>query len=471
MTPGFGFKPRYSENEPWLRQKTMVVPDFSSGFPMGYGGGMSLWGSGYGFNSGFGSGWGTSTGWGYPKWGGDADSSLQKITPPLDNDRIQVTKKEATHLKEEQKEILAEENKKLHGSLGTNLAMGSVFCAGAIVNGAKVKKNSTVTKMFFEYDNVTKKAKYEKLWKDAPIAMREAQSEMAKANRKYLAEYKRLTKKGGADVAAKLNALDDDYLKLMMRMEDALKSGNPDEVAKAAERVKSANSVSYKKLEKINKKKNYTVTKETLARKANVKNIKAVKGNKLLSHAGGKLGIGMGIGSGLLMLGMDYSNIKEAYKIDTETGNKQLGQSCTKAAGMMLGYTAGDAIGRKAATKLLSKGVNKLAAKVAAKGAGKLIGMAVGSIVPGVGTIAGLIIGTALDYAISKWVVPAIWGENAVVDDKKIDKQSKKEALKEAYLNSKNGVQVSEETMRIIQKNPSFCAALDKQLEQEANVA
>ena len=441
MTPGINFALPNNYDKPWLRQ-------------------TSPWLNGS-YKSNF-------TNWsGWSNWSGAQTTSSSnspeqaKKTEPV----LNLTNKEVKTLKKEQKAILDKGSREMHGSLGTSLAMGSVFCIGTVKNCAQVKKNSDITKMFFEYNNVAKKAKYETLWKDAPIAMSDAQKQMSKANRKYIAEFNRLSKKGLSTAA-----LDDDYLKLIIRMEEALKTGDAQKVAEATERIRSANSVSYKKLRKINKKKRYTVTKETLARKANISNVKAVKGNKLISHAGGKLGVGMGLASGLFMLGADYSKIKEAYEIDAETGNKQLGQSCTKAAGMMVGYTAGDAIGRKAATKLLSKSVSKIAAKVAAKGAGRLIGMAVGSIVPGIGTIAGFAIGTALDFAISKWVVPAIWGDSDVVDKKKIDKQNKKDDLANIYTNYKNGMQISDEALKILEKNPEYCLAIEKQL-QESNAA
>lgn len=377
---------------------------------------------------------------------------------------INATTQETEALREDKKNRMTQENINSRSSFGASLGLGALFISGSIYKGVQVGKNKDITKMFFEYDSANKVAKYQQLYKDAPIVMQEAQDVMSKTHRQYLSALKKAQKK-----TLSVRALEDDYLKLAMKMEAALNTGDAQKVAEATERLRVANKVKYKKFFKKQAKRGgeFRPIKDVFATRANVSKVKAVKGNSFFRHIGGKLGIGMAIAFGGLGFFMEKDKIKEAKKYGSETYNKQILQSTSKALAPAVGYMAGDAIGKKLATKFLSKGVTKLAAKLATKGGGRLLGAAIGSIIPGAGTILGLALGTALDFALSHWVIPNVFGDNDAVDEKKLAVATKEELLEKAYLDYKNGAQISETTAAVLAKNPTFCAKIEEKMQTQ----
>jgi len=149
--------------------------------------------------------------------------------------------------------------------------------------------------------------------------------------------------------------------------------------------------------------------------------------------------------------------IKEAYAIDKKTGKEQLKQSVTKAIVPVATFTVGDALGKWFTTKVISKGVTKLATKLVAKGAGKAIGAAIGSCVPGIGTAIGLAVGCVLDWAVSKWVIPAIFkGENSTLENKKIAQKSNEELLQTIALKKMQGKTLTQMEQNILNKNQTY---------------
>ena len=110
---------------------------------------------------------------------------------------------------------------------------------------------------------------------------------------------------------------------------------------------------------------------------------------------------------------LDWGNIQKAMKIDkeneqkgksTDFGKKQIIQTGTKSLSTAVTFTVMDTLGRTLTKKYLGRFAAKIATKIALKGGCKILGTALGSIVPGLGTVTGLILGTAADYALNKFV-------------------------------------------------------------------
>lgn len=370
---------------------------------------------------------------------------------------LDLTASEERALKNEAKESLEKEGKKNRTSFWASLGLGGLFVSGSIVKGAKVGKNKDVTNMFFAYDKRRKVAKYAQLYNEAPIAMQQAQEEMAKASRKFLNAKNRANGVRKAQLGA-------DYKRLKNIMQTALDSGNSQQVAEATAQLRAANGTGYKKLLKQGK------TKFQLARGANLSNVKAVKGNNVFKHLGGGTGVIMGAAFACLSLFFEKDKIKEAYAIDKETGNKQLKQSGCKALAPILGFMGGDAIGKALATRFIKKGATKLATKLATKGACKALGAAIGSFVPGLGTIVGLILGTALDFGLSR-LISHKFGDADVVAKAKVDKAKSEDLLTEAYIKHLNGEEIGEKSLEILKNNPTFCAKLNSKIQAEQAAA
>ena len=434
------------------------------------------------FNGGAGvGGWGSSI---YSGWGGFAGSSSSSSSSSTDISNLSF--EEYKKLKEKQSEkqkaeaemgsedsvkisdsqknaLISHEMDKTQkelisneGSLLGTLAFGSLFSVGTIKRGIKVKQNKPIKEMFFAYDKASNGAKYANLYKDAPIAMQEAQEEMMKAHQQYQKQLKQMGKKG-----LNTNNLTKDYNKLQELMSDALKSGSADDVAKATEKIRAANGIKYKKLG--------SQTKLAIANAADVSKAKPVLGNNLKHHMGGKFGIAMSIISPIMVIMTDFNKIKAAYNKDTKTGLKQTGLSLFKGLASGATYLFADTFTKKFITSAVSKGAGKIAAKcagkLATKGLGKIVGTALGSLVPipGINFVLGALIGGALDWGVRKLLAhienP---GDKAIVENK-----TSEELLTEAYKDKKNGIQLDYEIEKALSKNVAFCAKIEKELAAE----
>ena len=401
------------------------------------------------------------SGYGNYTSGSTETSSKKNFFKTTNDSEINMTASEKHAIREGRINRLENEAKKSRASFLGMVGMGSIFVSVPIVRSAQVNKNAEVTKMFFKEGTTSGTAMHQQLFNKAPLTMKEAQEEMAKANRRYQRALKKATKKG----LKATNTLTSDYNAMKNMMNEALNSGNADEVAQASARLRAANKAKYR----FNSKGSVT-RKLRIANSADVSSVKAIKGNGFMKHLGGGFGAIMGlVGAGLTVV-TDFSKIKEANQYGgKEARNKQIAQTASKAGTTLLAYTVGDTLARKGITKLISKCAGKLAAKIAAKGAGKAIGMAIGSFVPGLGTIAGLLIGAGIDVLLNNVIIPKCFGEADSVEYAKNDNMSKEELLADAYITKANGGEISEIEMKMLQKNPAFCAKMEKQLaEQQA---
>lgn len=340
------------------------------------------------------------------------------------------------------------------GSLFGTLGMTALFTAGPIVRACKIKQNNEVKNIFFKYNELKKDAKYSKLYKQAPITMQEAQEEMTKAYRQYQKRLKNLEKYGN-----NTNKLKKDYKDLQNIMIKALDKNNADEIAEATARIRAANGTKYKNL--LNGQ-----SKFKLAKSADVTNVKAITGNKLKHHVGGKFGVVMLLLSPVMIMLGDKDKIKTAFEKDTKTGLKQTGISLLKGVASGGAYFFADAFSKKFIASALSKGAGKIAAKaagkLATKGIGKILGTALGSLIPipGINLIAGALIGAAIDLGIRK--LTACITEPAEKIEQK--KKTKEKLFTDAYIDKMNGVELDKTIEKAFKKNKAYCAHINEEL-------
>ena len=375
-------------------------------------------------------------------------------------------KKEAENLKvsinSEEKASLIEHDRKRNrkqkiaeqGSLFGTLGMTALFTAGPIVRACKIKQNNEVKNIFFKYNDLTNDAKYSKLYKQAPITMQEAQEEMTKAYRQYQKRLKILNKHGNlTDTIVK------EYDDLQKIMTKALDGGKADEIAEATARIRAANGIKYKKLL-------IGQSKLNLAQNADVTNVKAIKGNKLKHHVGGKFGVVMSLLTPVMIMLGDKDKIKTAFEKDTKTGLKQTGISLLKGVASGGAYFFADAFSKKFIASALSKGAGKIAAKaagkLATKGIGKILGAALGALIPipGINLIAGALIGAAIDLGIRK--LTACITEPAEKIEQK--KKTKEKLFTDAYIDKMNGVELDKTIEKAFKKNKAYCAHINEEL-------
>ena len=407
-----------------------------------------------------------------------------------DADAVKISSAQREKLKEEQKNQLAKANRAAHGGLGAALLGSAVYATPAIVKGAHIERNKPVTEKIFT-------SRTAELWKTHPTTMTEAQKVMQKLEKQYKKQFNRIQKNYGntESLKAARDLLQDEF-------ERVLKNGNADEIAKFTAKLNKTDVPWWKfwrnKPDLAQRCLSYADdTAETAA--------KAVAGNSFLRHMGG----GMGMGIGLLVGGFTYlsgdekAKRQEAKMISEKTGDKsvyrkQVTQSVMKSFIPMAGWILGDAGGKWLVQKLVSKNAGKIATslssgattkltnwftkkattkligktcgKIAGKLTGKAIGAAIGSFIPGLGTIAGVAIGAVADWALRKYVVPAIFGENDVIDEKKIEQAPDADLLANAYISKLSGEKISAEAEAAIASNPTFCARLHEQIlaEQQA---
>lgn len=406
------------------------------------------------------------------------------------NNEIKVDEKTRKGMEEDSLNNLEEENKAARTNLGASLAMGSVFYLSSIKNGMKVNTNSSVTNVFFA--EAGGKAKYAKLYKDAPTVMLEAQEELAKVHRDYQKQLKRYKANGSSTTE-----LTKSYKDIVTKMEKALKTGNPDEVAKVTHKIKETKGT----WQRIKCTFRATAPRiEDRAKKMRIvktTDVKAKTGNSFLKNAGGKTGFGMAGAMAGLSLACDYSKIKAGFEKDFETGMTQLGQSALTATVPAGVYFVSDAAGKTIVNKAVSKGAGKIAtglakntatkastwftkqagkkiigkacAKIGTKLAGRAIGTAIGSLLPGVGTVLGFAIGCVADWAIQKWLMP----HSDVTDKNNIATKSDKDLLTEAYIRKAQGQKIDERTEKLLTNNPELCQQIEYEImqAQQQNVA
>lgn len=489
FTTGFGnygYAGSYSQDAPWLQPTNWNTFGYNSYMPT-----FGMYNYGLGSNNALTGGYNNST-----------FGSLTTAQQPGDTVTITASQREA--MIGDEQENLAEENKAAKPGLVGALAGSAVFAAPAIANGVKVQRNLPVSEMFFT--DATSK-----LWESHPTTMREAQKVMQKAEKHFQKELAKLHKACGTDIDKYKDEAEKLIKKYNSYIDDMKKAlqGTADDVAKVTQHYSAANGNWYKKAPSLNEKlvrKRDSLIKANNAERAAIAAGKtpkslAVKDNSFFRHMGGGIGLGIGLISGVAMYFMsEKPKVDEAKALAEETGDKsvyrkQLWQSIAKCAIPAAVWTVGDATGRwltdkfivknagKVAKGLVNNGATKLGqwfakkaggkvagklcGKIAGKLTGKALGAAIGSIVPGLGTIVGLAIGCVADWAINKWVIPAIFGENDAVDNKKIAQATDEELVMNAYINQKNGIEISQQAKLAIANNPTFCAKVDQLIAQQ----
>lgn len=253
---------------------------------------------------------------------------------------------------------------------------------------------------------------------------------------------------------ARINPNEPLYQNLKQEMERAIASGDKKALAEATEKIRIATNTKTGYIPKLwNKIKVSCGGKQsaTIAEKlantgaidaAVTKNIAEKSTSSLMGHLKHEIK-GQGVKGGLLMLGIEFllswDNIKSAFKEDSGTGMKQLGQTATKGAGSLVGWTVGQAAGAWAGAKI-----------------GALAGSA---IAPGVGTaigaIAGLIggsIGCALMGKVTKSLVGEDVGAKAKVEAMKTTKEGQQELLTMTAQQAQEDKNLDEKVLNIFRK-------------------
>lgn len=197
------------------------------------------------------------------------------------------------------------------------------------------------------FEAVKNGGKLADLWKENAYIMEEAFAQMNRT------ECRSLNKLGWF----RTQYTADEYKKLKGIMQKAIDSGNIDEIAKATETLRHAQSTNgkipsfFKKL--FGKKTTGVASRlaETDVIKNNTKTLleqsKGMTYGQAWNRVGGKWGLAFGA---FEILG-SAEQIKIAFEQDTTTGFKQLGQSLVKAGASAIGWQAGEALGVWGATK------------------------------------------------------------------------------------------------------------------------
>ena len=344
-----------------------------------------------------------------------AEEKEKKKAAPLTLEEKAMAK--MTILKQKAKESVEE-----HGGIGGAMIGAAAFSTPAIYKAATT--DSKVIEMCIKGNPA--------LYKSHPDLMIEAQEALRKIQRNYASDIKRAT--GNKKLIKELNK---EQAKIFNNMQQAIRHGHVVEIAKLTSECNAASGVKngflartlrgWKGEEKLLSRSKHVADQQAAGK---IKYQSPKPGSSLWKNIGGK---SAGIGS-LLFIGinffMDRDKIKEAYSIDTSTGNKQLFQTGVKGLSSAAFWTLGEAAGKTIAKQFLGKIAARAATKIATKGAGKLLGAAIGSFIPGLGTVAGLLLGTVADFLISKYVIPKIFPNNAV-DVAKVDKETDKELISE----------------------------------------
>ena len=358
------------------------------------------------------------------------------------NKEIELTKKEQrvarkAILKREEKEL-----KEAEGSLGSTMAMTSVFAAPTLM---KMKnKNQKTIEMFYKEG-----APHMELYKKNPDLMLEAQNAMQKLEKKFHKDAKLV--KGNREALAKLA---EERKFFRDTMEAALRSNNPKEIATATEQCKVASGVkngrfarTFRKFRSpdniIKNRFDATASAEAAGKFANVKPPKACTSFLGNLKKLGKIGGIMTAAMALIPIVTDWGKIQSAFASDSENkqngkdtnyGWKQVGQTGAKGAASAITYTLFDVIGRTLTKKCLGKLAARLAAKIAVKGGCKILGTAIGSVVPGIGNVIGLALGCLADWALNKYVFDKMdFFKNSAATEGKVTAMNDTELVQEGY--------------------------------------
>lgn len=368
--------------------------------------------------------------------------------------------------KEEQKLIeYSAKSKEYVEDLGSSLAMGAGMGV-ALPNLRNVTHPFSAAKSTFSKNSVTnqmfKDVVKTDLWKKEAPAMQKAYELMQKAEvRANKWNWQGWFKRGYTKT---------EFDDLKNIMETALQSGDKNQILEATAKLQNADSIKQGKIskvfdwvkgkfgiapsqaatvtDKITNTEAITNGAKELAKSTSHTTFKA----SLKTSVGGKIGCAFA----LLSLLSEWQYISAAFKEDTATGFKQLGQSIVKAGSSWGGYVLGDALGKWGGAKL-----------------GAMIGTA---ICPGLGTAigaaAGVVSGTICGWGLRKLANWAVGDNiaNELIAKKEVEQASTPEGqaayLQQLIAQAEADKNIDQETLTIINKIKNMQAEQMTQAEQ-----
>ena len=341
--------------------------------------------------------------------------------------------------------------------------IGMTLAGSGVMAGAMTIRRTPDPVLNIMYDE--KVLQNHNLFETHPDLMENAQKAMRKYEKKYEKDLAKAV--NDKNLTEKLKA---ERKAMQESMTSAMKQGDANKIAELTTKMECANGTkmgwfgrNWRKLRKQSAlvTRGEAVTAAVTAGKLKVTPPK--EGTSFWRNLGGKSCLKMGGFFALGSLAMDAGKIKEAYGKDSKTGNKQLLQSGTKAVVGTAAYMGADAAAKTVVKKGLGKLALKVATKLAVKGGGKLLGAAIGSIVPGIGTAIGLVVGTLAEVAISKWVLPKIF-KNDAVTEANVNEMNDDELLQNLSMDYMSGAKIDNDTIAVINRkfDSDTIAQMDK---------
>ena len=308
--------------------------------------------------------------------------------------------------KKEEKKIFeyAADKMEYHENLGTSLAFGAGLGLLLPNIGRLTQPFSTAKSAFSKnsWANVLFKDVVKKdIWKTNPTELQNAFAEVNKAEIRY--------NKWKTQSLFKRGYTDDEFLKLMDKMDDALISGNRNKILEATEALSQANKMKEGLISQgFNKVKTFfgrtpastqyvdDILNNEKALNRGAAALRKMSNNTFKGALKNSIGGKIGVLFALTSLIAEFKYIKAAFKKGKDgDGIKQLGQSVAKAASSWGGYVIGDALGKWGGAKL-----------------GATIGTA---ICPALGTVigaaSGFVLGTIASWGLRK-VTNSVVGDN-----------------------------------------------------------
>lgn len=207
------------------------------------------------------------------------------------------------------------------------------------------KGASDTNKMF---EAVKNNGALAKLWDKNAYIMEEAFAQMNRTECRSMSKLGLFRKQYSAE----------EYKQLKDIMDKALKSGDIDEIAKATETLRHAQSSNGHIpgfIDKLRGKTSSTVATrlaDTTTIANNTSKLLSEAKDMTFKQAWNRVGGKWGLAFGALDLVGSFGKITTAFQEDTSTGFKQLGQSVVKAGARTVGWQAGEALGVLGANKL-----------------------------------------------------------------------------------------------------------------------
>lgn len=363
-----------------------------------------------------------------------------KTTDSVTDNKTQIdtTEEEAWKLLEDDYARSFTPSESLTGAAAGGAAFGLIQNPRTIVHPINTVKGFKDTKALFKGVKESGTA-LNTAWKTNAPVMEEAYAAMQK-----------LSSRHNSKIGLFRHSISDaQYNRLKTIMDNALRSGDTQQIAEATAKLKHSyvnNGYLPRAWQWVKGKFGGTSKVATVSERLGETEKIAAETSKILKY--GKdmsyldsLKKGGGVKGGIFMAAFEFfmakDKISKAFSKDTETGMIQLGQTSLKAAGSVLGWTAGEALGVWGAAKL-----------------GATIGTALG---PGVGTaigaVAGLAVGSIGCWAAGKlthWITGDDVGDKVLAENKSNTQEGKAELLQNAMLRAQSGEIKDEKTLAAV---------------------